>query len=135
MARRRDRAILASVVLCLAAAGWALVRREEARPLAWEPVGARTREEKIRDHLFWSLQPVKVTNCELKRFGEANDGGYILCGNLLGAVQRQDTGPGFQATTAGVATSPSSSAFPFIGPRSLRYSPAAVPRWADGLPS
>ncbi len=56
--------------------GWALVRREEARPLAWEPVGARTREEKIRDHLFWSLQRVKVTNCELKRFGEANDGGY-----------------------------------------------------------
>ena len=86
MARRRI-AILASVVLCLAAAGWAVVRREEARPPAWKPVGVRTRDEKIRDHLFWSLQPVKVTNCELKRFGEPNDGGYILCGNLLGAVQ------------------------------------------------
>jgi hypothetical protein len=86
MARRRI-VILASVVLCLAAAGWAVARREEARSADRKPLKLRTREEQIRDHLFWSLQPVKVTNCELKRFGEANDGGYILCGNLLGAVQ------------------------------------------------
>jgi hypothetical protein len=28
-----------------------------------------------------------LTNCELKRFGEVNDGGYVLCANLLDGVQ------------------------------------------------
>ena len=36
---------------------------------------------------FKLLQPVALANCELERFGEENDGGYILCGNLLGDVQ------------------------------------------------
>ena len=33
------------------------------------------------------LQPVALTNCQLERFGEAHDGGYLMCGNLLGGVQ------------------------------------------------
>jgi hypothetical protein len=33
-----------------------------------------------------AVQPVNVTNCTLARFGEANDGGYVICGNLLGGV-------------------------------------------------
>ena len=36
---------------------------------------------------FEMLQPVALTNCELERFGESNDGGYLMCGNLLGGVQ------------------------------------------------
>lgn len=40
-----------------------------------------------RQALFDLLQPVAVTNCELERFGESHDGGYLMCGNLLGAVQ------------------------------------------------
>jgi hypothetical protein len=36
---------------------------------------------------FEMLQPVALTNCELERFGEPNDGGYLMCGNLLGRVQ------------------------------------------------
>ena len=36
---------------------------------------------------FEMLQPVALTNCELERFGEPNDGGYLMCGNLLGEVQ------------------------------------------------
>jgi hypothetical protein len=36
---------------------------------------------------FETLQPVALNNCELERFGEANDGGYLMCGNLLDAVQ------------------------------------------------
>ena len=40
----------------------------------------------IRQVLFRELQPVKLSNCTLERFGEAHDGGYLLCGNLLGAV-------------------------------------------------
>jgi hypothetical protein len=37
--------------------------------------------------LYDMLQPVALANCRLERFGEANDGGYLLCGNLLTAVE------------------------------------------------
>jgi hypothetical protein len=40
-----------------------------------------------RQALFDLLRPVALSNCELERFGEANDGGYLMCGNLLGSVQ------------------------------------------------
>lgn len=41
----------------------------------------------LRVELLKQLQPIKLSNCELRRFGEANDGGYLLCGNLLGGVK------------------------------------------------
>jgi hypothetical protein len=37
--------------------------------------------------MFEEIQPVALANCELERFGEKNDGGYLLCGNLLGSVK------------------------------------------------
>jgi hypothetical protein len=37
--------------------------------------------------LFALVQPIKLANCELQRFGEANDGGYLMCANLLQNVQ------------------------------------------------
>jgi len=37
--------------------------------------------------LHRELQPVKLANCTFQRFGEANDGGYLVCSNLLGAVR------------------------------------------------
>lgn len=40
-----------------------------------------------RQALFDLLQPVALANCELERFGEAHDGGYLMCGNLLGGVR------------------------------------------------
>ncbi len=40
-----------------------------------------------RQALFDMLQPVALSNCALERFGEAHDGGYLMCGNLLGHVQ------------------------------------------------
>ena len=40
-----------------------------------------------RQALLENLQPVALANCELKRFGEPNDGGYLLCANLLTDVQ------------------------------------------------
>jgi hypothetical protein len=43
--------------------------------------------ERTRQTLFQQIQPVRLKNCVLERFGEANDGGYLLCGNLLGSVQ------------------------------------------------
>jgi hypothetical protein len=41
----------------------------------------------VRERLFQELQPVALENCELQRFGEVNDGGYLLCGNLLAEVR------------------------------------------------
>jgi hypothetical protein len=40
-----------------------------------------------RQALFDMLQPVALTDCQLERFGEAHDGGYLMCGNLLRGVQ------------------------------------------------
>jgi hypothetical protein len=44
-------------------------------------------EQQERQALFELLQPVALTNCRLERFGEAHDGGYLMCGNLLGKVR------------------------------------------------
>jgi hypothetical protein len=40
-----------------------------------------------RQVLLELLRPVSVTNCQLERFGERHDGGYLMCGNLLSAVR------------------------------------------------
>ena len=40
-----------------------------------------------RETLFDLLRPVALTNCELERFGEPHDGGYLLCRNLLTQVE------------------------------------------------
>jgi hypothetical protein len=37
--------------------------------------------------LLEELQPVALENCTLKRFGSANDGGYLLCDNLSNGIQ------------------------------------------------
>jgi hypothetical protein len=49
----------------------------------------QSREAAVRvpHPLFELIQPVALTNCQLERFGEIHDGGYLMCGNLLGAVQ------------------------------------------------
>jgi hypothetical protein len=44
-------------------------------------------DPRVRQALFDLLQPVVLTNCDLERFGEPHDGGYLLCRNLLGRVQ------------------------------------------------
>ena len=43
--------------------------------------------EMQRQSLLKELQPVALKNCTLERFGEANDGGYLMCANLLGGVE------------------------------------------------
>jgi hypothetical protein len=42
---------------------------------------------RMRQALFDMLQPVALRNCELQRFGEANDGGYLMCANLLSGAE------------------------------------------------
>ena len=38
---------------------------------------------KLREAILAELQPVALKNCTLKRFGSANDGGYLMCENLV----------------------------------------------------
>lgn len=62
----------------------------------------RNTAEGRRQALLEDLQPVALANCELKRFGESNDGGYLLCANLLKDVQAAYS-YGISGTTGGVA--------------------------------
>lgn len=76
-------AIVIGAVLC--AAGINLVRRL-TRQTYTSPVApelATQAAAETRAALFAELQPVRLSNCELARFGERNDGGYLLCANLL----------------------------------------------------
>jgi len=41
----------------------------------------------IRHALVKELQPVTLANCTMGRFGSPNDGGYLMCGNLLRNVE------------------------------------------------
>jgi hypothetical protein len=40
----------------------------------------------LRTAIMAELQPVALKNCTLKRFGSAHDGGYLMCENLLEAL-------------------------------------------------
>jgi hypothetical protein len=40
-----------------------------------------------RQTLFDLLRPIALENCRLERFGEAHDGGYLMCGNLLAGAE------------------------------------------------
>ena len=49
-------------------------------------VGALVRRaagRELREAILAELQPVALKNCTLKRFGSANDGGYLMCENLI----------------------------------------------------
>jgi hypothetical protein len=46
----------------------------------------RAAGRKLREEILAELQPVALKNCTLKRFGSANDGGYLMCENLIGRL-------------------------------------------------
>ena len=43
----------------------------------------RAAGRKLREAILAELQPVVLTNCTFARFGSANDGGYLMCENLI----------------------------------------------------
>jgi hypothetical protein len=49
----------------------------------WKAARARA----VRLALFEELKPVTLKNCHLKRYGGANDGGYLMCENLIQGIQ------------------------------------------------
>jgi hypothetical protein len=82
-ARRRVGRVLALVLLCVIG----VVVWEPFLMGRWDQFQIRRHAEQARARLFAELQPVGLANCEFQRFGEPNDGGYLLCANLLGSVQ------------------------------------------------
>jgi hypothetical protein len=55
-------------------------------------IGARLHDaagRELREKILAELQPVALKNCTFKRFGSANDGGYLMCENL---IELLDTG-------------------------------------------
>jgi len=70
--------------LVVAAAAASMRPRPPAEPDR-SPVPSRS--EWIRQVLFNELEPVPLKNCEVERFGEPRDGGYVMCANLLQGVQ------------------------------------------------
>jgi len=74
-------AAFAVAAILVGANQWRVASRRQARR------AEVSRNAEVRTALFAEIQPVRVSNCELKRFGEPHDGGYALCANLLGAVK------------------------------------------------
>ena len=67
---------IAAVVLALVAVGeWGVP--------AWRVARAR----QLRRVWLEELRPVTLENCTLARFGSSNDGGYLLCENLIETVE------------------------------------------------
>jgi hypothetical protein len=50
----------------------------------WTP---RKTARQFREELLAELRPVALRNCLMKRVGSPNDGGYLMCGNLLSHVE------------------------------------------------
>jgi hypothetical protein len=71
---------LRSVSICAIGAALAMSACHATPP---EPLPA----DEIRRQLLSELQPVRLKNCRLRRFGGAGDGGYLMCANLLGSVR------------------------------------------------
>jgi hypothetical protein len=54
-----------------------------AAVLALGAMTHRVAARKLRESILAELQPVALKNCTFKRFGSANDGGYLMCENLI----------------------------------------------------
>lgn len=72
--RSSARIILA--ILLLAAAGALLFFTSQRRTAA----------RHLREAILAELQPVMLKNCTFQRFGSVNDGGYVMCENLIDPV-------------------------------------------------
>src|ERR1700751_537921 len=54
-----------------------------AAAIAVDDVVRRVPARRLRASILSELQPVALKNCTFKRFGSANDGGYLMCENLI----------------------------------------------------
>jgi hypothetical protein len=84
-ARRGWWAVSVLAIAALAAIAAFVVRSDGSS--GRDPRRLQSREERLRQTLFTLFQPVRLTNCTLERFGEPHDGGYLMCANLLDAIE------------------------------------------------
>jgi len=89
MSRHRFLAAASAAVLLvtIGAVGLNQVRVYKRRQFRANEARISADRARIRPVLFEMLGPVALSNCQIERFGEAHDGGYLMCGNLLGQVQ------------------------------------------------
>ena len=83
MGRRRP--VLATAIVILL--GVFLGGRIGLQLILYSQVSGTTGTAQQRAELFELLRPVALANCRVERFGEAYDGGYLQCANLLTGVQ------------------------------------------------
>ena len=85
MIRRRPWAVAGALILMIVL-GLAIRNQVKVyrNRLAQEALSV---QETLRRSLLTELQPVALKKCTLERFGEANDGGYLMCANLLDGVE------------------------------------------------
>jgi hypothetical protein len=76
------RLLLAATALVVASLAWTASQVPSAESSIDLPAEIQE-PDRSRIALFRALQPVKLANCTLERFGEDADGGYLMCGNLL----------------------------------------------------
>jgi hypothetical protein len=81
--RRRSIAVLVLFAFFLGIATGEVARRVRRAYLAGIP-------RKVRAELLAELKTVTLKNCTLQRYGSANDGGYLMCENLVPGVQSAD---------------------------------------------
>ena len=72
-------AVLLAAVLASACTPPAPAERETVEP-------ATEREARLQA-LFDAIRPVKLANCEFERVGDAGDGGYVICKNLVSRAE------------------------------------------------
>jgi hypothetical protein len=89
--QRRFRLIAAAVIVLTVIAG-AVVRNQvkvyrNRQARAAEQQKRASFDRMWRELLFDTLRPSAIANCNLQRFGETHDGGYLMCGNLLRDVR------------------------------------------------
>ena len=80
--RISNRVRLGAIWLLLAVAVVAAIAVSASRASRPKPTARQ-----LRQQLLAELRPIRLQNCTMKRFGSANDGGYLMCANLLGNVE------------------------------------------------
>ncbi len=83
MPSRRIVPILVAAACCAGVIAAVVATVQRSR----DPALLLARAARHRRELFAAIQPVRLANCGFQRFGEAGDGGYLLCGNLLGGAR------------------------------------------------
>lgn len=74
---------LALIATAVAWGRWRRAGSQEAPPRT----SLTAEQKRVRAELAEELQTVTLSNCELARFGSANDGGYVMCRNLLDGIE------------------------------------------------